>query len=211
MLHGPEHVHDPDVLTQTTTISAAERAIAALSQHAPDVLRELLRESQQRGGRDLLTGAWERAAGLDQLRRAVDRAHRTQEPLVVIFADVDYLKAINDTQGHAAGDAALRAIGAALRSTLRSYDLTVRLGGDELLAALPHAGLQQAENRMVAVATLLQAATPPVSLSCGYATLQIGQSADDVIAAADADMYSRRREVRAAEGLHIVPQQPPPV
>ncbi len=176
------------------TRSPIETALASLAVHDPEAL---MREAQQHAGRDALTGAWQRTPGLHELGRAVDRAHRTLEPLVVVFADVDRLKSINDTSGHAAGDHALASTGAALLGALRSYDLVLRYGGDEFICALPHAGTAQAESRMRHVAALLHVDAPGTQLSSGFALLRPHQSAAEVVAAADQDMYARRRLARA--------------
>ena len=184
-------------LTVELDLSALEVAVASLAQHEPDALAELMRQTRLHSGRDALTGAWERGAGMDQLHRAVDRAHRTGEPLVVVFVDLDHLKQMNDGGGHAIGDLALRATADALLRGLRSYDLVLRYGGDEFVCALPHAGVAQAESRLCQVARLLDDACPGARLSAGFALLQPDQSADDVVQDADQDMYARRRVLRA--------------
>ena len=190
--------NDSPIITLAGPRSPVENAVASLALHDPEALDALMRETQQHACRDALTGAWDRTPGLDQLSRAVDRAHRTLEPLVVVFVDLDRLKTINDTLGHAAGDHALRATGVALLRALRSYDLVLRYGGDEFVCALPHAGTAQAENRMRHVAAILDAASPGTRLSAGFAELEAGQAAADVVRAADQDMYARRRLARAS-------------
>ena len=75
------------------------------------------------------------------------RARREGTSLVVAFVDVDGLKAVNDTHGHAAGDDVLRAVAERLRARMRSYDLLVRMGGDEFLCALPNITVAEARER----------------------------------------------------------------
>jgi diguanylate cyclase (GGDEF)-like protein len=123
----------------------------------------------------------------------VARAHRTGEALVVAFVDVDHLKWVNDEHGHVAGDDLLRAVGAALREGLRSYDMVVRYGGDEFVCGLPDVGLTEAERRFTDVANLLSAEYPEASLSIGIAELQHGETGAEVIDRADQEMYNRRR------------------
>src|SRR5438309_1243569 len=77
---------------------------------------------------DDLTGAWTRGFGIPEVSRELERAHRTGSALVLAFIDVDELKALNDSEGHAAGDALLRLIGQTLRANLRPYDVLVRYG-----------------------------------------------------------------------------------
>ena len=134
-----------------------------------------------------------RAAGRDQLSQAVARAHRTGEALVVAFVDVDHLKQVNDEHGHTAGDSLLRAVGAALREGLRSYDVVVRYGGDEFVCALPDVGHTEAERRFIDVANLLSAEYQQASLSIGLAELQQGETVAQVIDRTDQEMYNRRR------------------
>ena len=69
----------------------------------------------------------------------IARANRSAEPLTLAFVDVDGLKTVNDTQGHAVGDTLLRNVVTARRSGLRETDLIVRYGGDECLCVLPGA------------------------------------------------------------------------
>src|SRR5438128_10283073 len=67
----------------------------------------------------------------------VARGARRGSELAVALVDLDEFKPINDTQGHAAGDRALRAFAHALRTGLRSYDLVCRFGGDEFVVLFP--------------------------------------------------------------------------
>jgi diguanylate cyclase (GGDEF)-like protein len=89
--------------------------------------------------RDQLTGLHNRRFFDDQLERALARADRSGRPVALLVIDLDGLKAINDSGGHAAGDAALRAAAEALRASVRSSDLPCRLGGDEFAVILPDA------------------------------------------------------------------------
>ena len=102
------------------------RAMAAYTQKLAEV-----------AATDDLTGALRRSAGLAALQREIDRSRRSGgKGIAVIFLDVDGLKLVNDTQGHAAGDRVLIEMVATIRKRVRSYDLVIRYGGDEFLCAL---------------------------------------------------------------------------
>ena len=81
--------------------------------------------------RDELTGLFNRRGFMSQTERMLDLAARKRTPCALIYGDLDGFKSINDTFGHAAGDAALIDIGTILSSAVRTTDLVARLGGDE--------------------------------------------------------------------------------
>lgn len=86
---------------------------------------------------DPLTGLLNRAAITDWLERELDRAARTGCSLGLILGDLDHFKSINDTQGHAAGDAVLRRLSCVMEEAVRTYDLVGRYGGEEFLIICP--------------------------------------------------------------------------
>jgi diguanylate cyclase (GGDEF)-like protein len=142
---------------------------------------------------DGLTGVYRRDRGFAELQREVARAHRGAEPLVVAFVDVDHLKVINDSYGHAAGDSMLRAVAEALRTELRSYDLIFRYGGDELVCALPGIGLTDAKRRFARVNEALSARPEGGSVTVGVTDLKRGDTAHGLVARADAAFYRARQ------------------
>ncbi len=145
---------------------------------------------------DELTGVLRRAAGLAALQREVRRAHRFEDrKLVVAFCDLDNLKVVNDTLGHAAGDAVLRELAGALRRRLRAYDLVIRWGGDEFVCSLPGAGLEAAQRALDDIRTGFAARTDS-TFSAGFAELGSDWDAESLVACADADYYERRRRLR---------------
>ncbi len=143
---------------------------------------------------DGLTGAFNREAGLLELGRDLARAARTEHMLVVMFVDVDHLKALNDTHGHAAGDRALIAVAETLLGALRPYDLVIRYGGDEFLCAVEGIDTRSARLRFAQIDRLLDEAVEGLTITVGLAQLQTGESSDDVIARADADLYRQRHQ-----------------
>ena len=93
---------------------------------------------------DDLTGLYNRRGFLTLATRDLRLARRGNETLLVAFADLDDLKGVNDTAGHAVGDRALRDTAALLRQTFRDSDLVARIGGDEYAVLVRHAGPESA-------------------------------------------------------------------
>lgn len=178
----------------------AERDRAAAAAERVAAARDLARARAYLllAHQDELTGAMMRQPGLLRLQEAVAQAHATAAPMVVAFLDVDHLKVVNDSHGHAAGDELLREVGAAIGQALRSRDVVVRYGGDEFVCGLPNAVLGDALLRIEQVSDLLRRALPGARISFGLAALRPGESCESVIARADRDMYAARSRVRAA-------------
>jgi diguanylate cyclase (GGDEF)-like protein/PAS domain S-box-containing protein len=95
--------------------------------------------------RDFLTGLWNRVAIMDLLEKELSRSRREGTPVGLVFVDLDHFKQINDTYGHLAGDAVLRAASDKMRAIMRPYDLVGRYGGEEFLIVL--AGCDEANLR----------------------------------------------------------------
>jgi diguanylate cyclase (GGDEF)-like protein len=118
---------------------AAGRVVGhALTLHDVTESAELLARLGELSSQDELTGLLSRHAWQEQADHELVRAVRYAYCLGVVVLDVDGLQRINDAHGPAAGDAALRALAAACRHTLRSFDLVGRLGSDEVGVVLPH-------------------------------------------------------------------------
>ena len=153
---------------------------------------------------DSLTGVLNRRAFLDHADGEWVRHRRHGHALACAMIDVDGFKKINDTFGHAAGDAVLQHIGALVRATLRASDLPARLGGDEFIALMPETNL---EGAMATAERLLGrvAARPLTVLDQSFATtLSIGvagaescASLEELMARADAALYRAKKEGRA--------------
>jgi diguanylate cyclase (GGDEF)-like protein len=144
---------------------------------------------------DPLTGLANRALFLDRLEHALDRAERTRQPVSVAFVDLDGFKAVNDTLGHAAGDALLIGVAGRLRGALRSADTLARLGGDEFAVLV-----EQGDDATTAARRLLGTLRDPfhvhgrsvaVSASIGVATVEAGQDTDTDAATRAATLVHR--------------------
>jgi diguanylate cyclase (GGDEF)-like protein len=160
-------------------------------------------------GADPVTGLPNHRTLVSALDRELERSHRYHHPCVFLFLDLDHFKALNDTFGHVAGDAALREFSSVVRTALRSTDTLGRWGGEEFVAMLPEtdveAGLAVAERvrRMVAAHGFCSAGGAHITCCVGLATSpQDAQDRDGLIAMADQAMYAAKRlgrnQVRAA-------------
>jgi diguanylate cyclase (GGDEF)-like protein len=143
---------------------------------------------------DDLTGALRRSAGLAALQREIDRSRRVGgKGIVVAFLDVDDLKRVNDTEGHAAGDRVLVDVVAAIRKRVRSYDLVVRYGGDEFVCALVDESMADAERTLADVQRQYTARTRGHTVSIGVAEVTADDTAESAVARADAGLIAARR------------------
>jgi len=146
---------------------------------------------------DTLTGAATRAVLVERLASAIEQAASNDGTGVgVIYLDLDGFKGVNDTRGHDAGDALLRAVAAELRGVLRAQDTLARVGGDEFVLLIP--GTTDGEAASVAAAALdavrRARGDAPISASVGIAMApRDGVDAAQLLRAADAAMYAAKR------------------
>ena len=161
------------------------------------------REAVENALKDPLTGVGNRAALESAARQQVDVAQRHRLPFCLLMIDIDHFKHVNDTRGHAAGDAVLRTLAQTIGTAIRRSDVVFRYGGEEFVVLLAHtdtAGAQiMAERVRILVAAnqeLHQDACPGITVSIGIGTL----TADDDVAAllhrADTAMYRAKRDGR---------------
>ena len=115
------------------------------------------------------------------------------QPLTLAFVDVDGLRAVNNSRGHAAGDRMLREIANTLQGILRPYDLIIRWGGDEFVCVMTGMALRAAAERLAHVNAALAEAPERGSVTIGLAELQSDDSPIDLIARADAALYRERQ------------------
>jgi diguanylate cyclase (GGDEF)-like protein len=182
---------------------AIDRVQAALDREHAARDRAEARAELERSQLDELTGAYRRPLGELELTNEIARAGRADGRLVLAFVDVDSLKQRNDEQGHAAGDALLRSVVAAIRSHLRSYDPIVRFGGDEFVCGLSNTDLDGARRRFDEVRSALRQADDAGSISVGLAALRPGETLYELTERGDAALYRAKQEKPA--GIAAIP------
>lgn len=173
---------------------------------ANQALRERLRGQALR---DSLTGLHNRRFLEEVMPQIEAQLARDGQPVAVLMLDLDHFKSINDTHGHAVGDAVLHAVGSLLIDQLRRSDVACRYGGEELAVLLPGSDIEQAmehaEGIRQAIAALSGSAAraagsqplPPVTVSIGVASApQTALRLADALKAADAALYEAKRSGR---------------
>jgi len=143
---------------------------------------------------DSLTGLMNRRSLLETADHLFVQRQQRQDQLVVMFADLDKFKRINDTHGHATGDEVLKRFSCILRDTIRSTDIAARMGGDEFVLILSGTGVDQAETvaqriqQQVARCAQEHALEYSVTIGLGEAPTH-GDSLDDILAQVDRALY----------------------
>lgn len=144
-----------------------------LVHHLNGRVERLISELDAGARRDPLTGTLNRRGLDERLGIELARARRTGEPLCMLTADLDGLKQINDSYGHAAGDEALGLVAAVMAEGLRDVDVLARSGGDEFVLLLPGcdaaAGLEIAEQLLEEMRVRSSAESWPATISVGVA------------------------------------------
>ncbi|MBJ7519087.1 MAG: GGDEF domain-containing protein [Solirubrobacteraceae bacterium] len=146
---------------------------------------------------DVLTGLLNRKALSRRALELESQARVTGLPVSVVACDLDGFKAINDSAGHDAGDAALQDVAYAMRKALRGFDLIYRVGGDEFIVLLPGAEAPEAvelAERLRAAVDDLDGIAATVTLSLGVATQTDGTFLlSEITAQADEALYGAKR------------------
>lgn len=187
-------------------------AIMGLMGEVDSLRRELsqtrvrLETAEKNADQDQLLPLQNRRAFVRELTRYIAFTGRYNTPASLIYFDMNLLKKVNDTYGHAAGDAVLQHFAGVLLEHVRDSDCVARLGGDEFAILLSHADQEQALKKSDLLAEALSASptvwngiTIPTSFAYGAFELKPGDNADIAIHRADEAMYAQKKASRAAE------------
>ncbi len=164
-------------------------------------MRARMEELEALADTDTLTPLPNRRRFLRELERVVGQANRHGTPSALLYIDLDSLKSINDRHGHLTGDAALIHVARLIGGLIRSTDLAARIGGDEFGLILDHldhnSAIETAERiaRCIAGNPLdLGGCEVRLDVSIGTATILRGDTLEDVMRRADANMYRAKSE-----------------
>ncbi|UPQ84435.1 GGDEF domain-containing protein [Pseudomonas knackmussii] len=163
----------------------------------------LYRRAVQASLKDPLTGVGNRVALEQSLARETELTRRHGQPMSIVMLDMDHFKNLNDSHGHQAGDAALKATALLLKEQLRNVDMVFRFGGEEFILVLSNTSTEAA----AVVAERIRAAIQNLRLlvgdkqvrlsaSLGYGTYKQCESQEDLLRRVDQALYQAKREGR---------------
>ncbi len=200
------------------TLAAAVNAMLTAIQKTKADLLQAQESLRFHAEHDALTGVLNRRAIRDLLRKELARCRREKTTLGIILADVDHFKKVNDRYGHGAGDAVLVTAMQRISSTLRSYDVVGRYGGEEFLIIAPGCDLELAQKLAERIRSAVgdqpidlgdENATITVSLGVTLGTAQ--SDPEFLVALADTAMYQAKRNGRNRVEVGVdLPEQEQP-
>lgn len=176
-----------------------------LDHRVEEATRRATRELRTLAMRDPLTDVANRRFLDEHLEPLTESARQSSEDLVCVAIDVDHFKAINDTLGHAAGDALLASLAALLKGCARREDYAIRLGGDEFMVLMPGCSVERAGAFAKQILTLFHQQAPTnlphgikTGLSIGIASLRRdrARSGQELVEMADHKLYNAKRAGR---------------
>ncbi len=165
-------------------------------------LKISLVEVRQQAATDPLTGCGNRRAGEAALARALDVHRHHHTPVSIITMDLDFFKQINDTHGHAVGDAVLQQFVKRVTGLLRSNDILARIGGEEFMVVLQGATLEAATataerlRAAIAATPLVKKLSAPSTISLGVAAATHSSTVEQIMVEADEALYIAKRTGR---------------
>ncbi len=205
-------------IPETELTPRVRAAIATLMQEVAS-LRDELRQTKERIGhleeladKDALVPAINRRAFVRELSRVMSYAERYGTAHSLVYFDLNGMKQINDTHGHAAGDAALKHVAEILEQSTRESDIVGRLGGDEFGVILAQVDETTATEKAASLAERIAAEGVEwqgrhlrLTVAHGIVPIISGQDADTALQAADRAMYANKKQTAAAQAALPAP------
>jgi diguanylate cyclase (GGDEF)-like protein len=182
-----------DVMASVTVIGAVVEILASRN-------RMLVERISGEARVDELTGLLNRRGFEERSRTELAHARREGTSLAVLCFDLDFFKRVNDEFGHEVGDLVLTNVAGCFRREARQIDVVARMGGEEFVALLPGAGLEEARSFAERVRVALQRSAPDgvprVTASAGAAATVAPERLEDLVKAADMALYAAKAQGR---------------
>jgi diguanylate cyclase len=169
-------------------------------------LQHQLQRERQRAITDPLTGLFNRAALVDQLKESIDALGNGMKPPALIMVDIDHFKSVNDTHGHLIGDRVIRFVAQVLQKNIKGKDCAARYGGEEFTVLLPETAAAGARavaetiRTAIAQAQLVRADNKAplgkITVSAGVTVYQSGEDIMDFLNRADEALYKSKNDGR---------------
>jgi diguanylate cyclase (GGDEF)-like protein len=201
MLAGVTYGVDTAVVVDDPSPVLAVAALIVATALLSTALMQSDIEHREEAVLDPLTQLLNRKALEQRAKELTQQSMLRSDPIGVVIGDLDHFKRINDTLGHATGDAVLRDVAYLIRKQLRAFDLVYRMGGEEFLLLLPGSDADSSSDIAERLRTVI-AAEPlggqAVTMSFGVAATEPGETFDlaDVAAAADRALYTAKADGR---------------
>jgi len=208
-------IDSPESLRTQITENKQRLALTLAKQISLALANLKLRDSlRTRAFRDPLTGLFNRRYMEETLEREILRVKRRGQPLGVIMVDLDFLKPINDSLGHEAGDQVISALGHFLQTHIRQEDVACRYGGDEFTLIMPEASAkiacQRAEELRLGLGRLrVEYSGHPLSFTASFGVAVFpdhGTTGEELIRAADAALYVAKQQGSNQVNLALPPE-----
>ena len=192
--------HAMEVRSKTleNEVKASSQEVAQLRVHLESVRREALT--------DTLTGIPNRKAFDTELKRAMEQAAETGEPMSLLMCDIDHFKKFNDTWGHQTGDQVLRLVANCISENVKGRDTAARFGGEEFAVVLPQTELADAVRLAYQIRSKVESKKlvkksngdilGVITISIGVAQYDVKEGAEGLIQRADACLYAAKRTGR---------------
>ena len=184
------------------TVRASQAELVETRQSLDEIKAELS-ESRRLSNQDPLTGTDNRRSMEAIITREIARSRRDGEPLAVVMVDIDHFKQVNDSRGHAAGDAALVHLTRLAKALLRGNDAFIRYGGEEFLMVLPETGMQgglaagqRLQNVLRRQPLVYEGTAISITISGGVTTLRAEDTGESMVRRADNALYEAKRTGR---------------
>ena len=202
-----QFVFDTYISSLVSEVDNAKEELRHYADSLEATIAKRTQELEDLSRTDALTSLFNQRAFYEFLRRDLGLSERYQEPLSLIYFDLNGFKALNDSKGHKAGDDILAAIGKATQEAIRDTDVGCRYGGDEFCIILPRTAANEAERIAERLITCFKKLAGKTAISFSIGIADTGPEdfldADSLVSLADKLMYQSKAKSKKKAGFYI--------